>query len=286
MRSSTAAAILAPAILVVVLLLGLPLLYLLSFSLFQSSEGPMLRGALTLQHYSKVLTDPFYLGIFWKTLWLSALTTAISTVLGYILAHFIWCQKRWRGLFFVLVVSPLLVSIVVSSYGWLVLLGNNGIINRLFLSLGFTTAPLKLIYTNAAIVVGLTHITLPFMVLSILAALERIDTILAEAAATLGASPTLVQWKVILPLARPGFAAGMSIVFCLSLSAYVTPAVLGPSGPNFITTLIYNEFVTQLRWPIGAALASILLIFSLAIVAFYIRLMARLERVRGSRARA
>jgi putative spermidine/putrescine transport system permease protein len=136
-----------------------------------------------------------------------------------------------------------------------------------------------LIYTDAAIVVGLTHITLPFMVLSIAAALERIENVLPEAAATLGANSWQVLRYVILPLALPGFAAGTTIVFCLSLSAYVTPTVLGGSGPNFITTLIYNEFITQLRWPVGAALAFILLAVSLTAVFIQIRVMARIGRV-------
>jgi putative spermidine/putrescine transport system permease protein len=282
MRKSTASLLLAPALLVVLLLLGLPLLYLLSFSLFESSDGPFLSGAFTLHHYADVLTDTFYLQIFGNTLWLAALTTAVSAVLGYCLAHFIWRRKRWHGLFVVLMLSPLVVSIVVSSYGWMVMLGNNGIINNALSVLGLIKSPLKLIYTDAAIVIGLVHLTLPFMVLSILAALERIDATLPEAAATLGASPARVLWNVTLPLARPGFAAGTTIVFCLSLSAYVTPSVLGPSGPNFITTLIYSEFVTQLRWPVGAALASILLVISLAVVLLYIRLIARLDKVHAA----
>jgi putative spermidine/putrescine transport system permease protein len=232
---------------------------------------------VTLAHYRKVLSDPFFLRIFAKTLLLSALTTAVVSVFGYALAHFIWRQRRWRALFVSLAVSPLLVSIVVSSYGWMVILGNNGIINRLLLALGAANSPVKLIYTDAAIVVGLVHITLPFMILSILAALERIDEFLPEAASTLGANPTQVLRHVILPLALPGFAAGTTVVFCLSMSAYVTPAVLGGSGPNFITTLIYNEFITQLNWPVGAALASLLLLISLSIVFGYIRFMSRLN---------
>ncbi len=285
MRKRSALLVLAPALLVDILLLGLPILYLFSFSFFASQNGTTADGAATLANYAKVLTDDFYLLIFGKTLWLAALTTAIVSVLGYCLAHFIWRQNRWRGPFVILVLSPLLVSIVVSSYGWMVILGNNGIINRGLLALGAISGPIKLIYTDAAIVVGLTHITLPFMVLSILAALERIDAALPEAAATLGASPAQVLWRVVLPLALPGFAAGTTIVFCLSLSAYVTPSVLGGSGPNFITTLIYNEFITQLRWSVGATLASILLVLSLCIVFIYINLMSRLGSVRSATVR-
>jgi putative spermidine/putrescine transport system permease protein len=277
MSRRTAAFLLLPAVTVVVILLAVPLLYLLGYGFLDTQYGQDQIQGVTLAHYRKVLSDPFFLRIFAKTLLLSALTTAVVSVFGYALAHFIWRQRRWRALFVSLAVSPLLVSIVVSSYGWMVILGNNGIINRLLLALGAANSPVKLIYTDAAIVVGLVHITLPFMILSILAALERIDEFLPEAASTLGANPTQVLRHVILPLALPGFAAGTTVVFCLSMSAYVTPAVLGGSGPNFITTLIYNEFITQLNWPVGAALASLLLLISLSIVFGYIRFMSRLN---------
>ena len=277
MSRCTAAFLLLPAVTVIVILLAVPLLYLLGYGFLDTQYGQGQIEGVTLAHYRKVLSDPFFLRIFAKTLLLSALTTAVVSVFGYALAHFIWRQRRWRALFVSLAVSPLLVSIVVSSYGWMVILGNNGIINRMLLALGATNSPLKLIYTDAAIVVGLVHITLPFMILSILAALERIDEFLPEAASTLGANPIQVLRHVILPLALPGFAAGTTVVFCLSMSAYVTPAVLGGSGPNFITTLIYNEFITQLNWPVGAALASLLLLISLSIVFGYIHFMSRLN---------
>lgn len=277
MSPRTAALLLLPAVAVIVVLLASPLLYLLGYGFLDTQYGQERIDGLTLAHYQKVLGDPFYLRVFAKTLMLSALSTAIVSVFGYTLAHFIWRQRRWRALFMSLALSPLLVSIVVSSYGWMVLLGNNGIINQALQAIGVTSGPIKLIHTDAAIVVGLVHITLPFMILSILAALERIDELLPEAASTLGANPIQVLWHVVLPLALPGFAAGTTVVFCLSMSAYVTPAVLGGSGPNFITTLIYNEFITQLAWPVGAALASLLLLISLSIVFGYIRFMSRLN---------
>jgi len=277
MSRCTAAFLLLPAVTVIVILLAVPLLYLLGYGFLDTQYGQGQIEGVTLAHYRKVLSDPFFLRIFAKTLLLSALATAVVSVFGYALAHFIWRQRRWRALFVSLAVSPLLVSIVVSSYGWMVILGNNGIINRMLLALGAANSPVKLIYTDAAIVVGLVHITLPFMILSILAALERIDEFLPEAASTLGANPIQVLRHVILPLALPGFAAGTTVVFCLSMSAYVTPAVLGGSGPNFITTLIYNEFITQLNWPVGAALASLLLLISLSIVFGYIHFMSRLN---------
>jgi putative spermidine/putrescine transport system permease protein len=280
-RRSQMASLVLPALAVVIVLLVLPLLYLLSFSFFDANDGPIAVGGFTVRNYKTILSDQYYWRIFGKTLALSAITTVLSASIGYSLAYFIWQQRRWQSLLLVITLSPLLISIVVSSYGWLALLGKNGLINQTLIRLGLVNAPLQLLYSNATIVVGLVHITLPFMVLSILAALERIEPAVQEAAATLGANRYRTQWSVILPLARPGFASGMSIVFCLSLSAYVTPAMLGPSGPNFVTTLIYNEFVTQLHWSTGAALAAILMTVALATVYVYVHFMGRADRLSG-----
>jgi putative spermidine/putrescine transport system permease protein len=268
--------LLAPAVLVMTALLVAPIAHLVRYSFYLVEAGDDLTGPLTLANYAKLVADPFYPRVFGKTLVLAAATTAISALTGYVLAHFMWkAPARWRGPLTILVLSPLLVSIVVSSYGWMVILGNNGLINAALQALRIIDKPIKLMFSEFAIVVGLVHIVTPFMVLSILAALERIEPVLEEAAATLGASRARVIRHVILPLALPGIGAGTTIVFSLAISAYVTPAVLGPSGPNFITTLIYNQFVTLLNWSFGAALAGILLAIALVIVFFYVRLLSR-----------
>ena len=135
---------------------------------------------------------------------------------------------------------------------------------------------MKLLYTNTAIMIGLVHLVIPFMVLPILANLERIEGALAEAAATLGANPFRVWTQVLLPLLVPGIAGGTNIVFALAMSAYVTPAVLGPSGPNFITTLIYQHFVTLFDWPTGSALAVVLFALSMTVITVYSLALSRL----------
>jgi putative spermidine/putrescine transport system permease protein len=286
MSGRMAAWLLAPAMLVLVVLLGAPIAYLLSFSVLGARDGPEPgSNGFTLMNYAKLASDPFYVRIVGKTLWVSALSTAIAATIGYVLAHFMWrAPKRWRGLLTVLVMSPLLVSIVVSSYGWVVILGSQGVVNEALMQAGVITKPLKLMFTDGAIVVGLVHVAIPFMTLSILAVLERIDGALAEAATMLGANPWRVVWHVILPLALPGVGAGATIVFCLCLSSYVTPAVLGGSGPNFITTLIYNQFVTLFDWPFGAALAALLLALCLAIVLLSVWGLARLSTAAIGRA--
>lgn len=276
MSRRAALLLLLPAVLLIAALLAAPLLWLIRFSIHEGQTGVTPTGALTLAHYARALGDGFYLAVFGRTLGLALLITLVSAIVSYPLAHFMWqASSRWRGPLTILALSPLLVSIVVSSYGWMVILGDQGVINQSLVALGLVDTPIRLMYTDFAIIVGLVHIVMPFMTLSILAALEKIDPLLAEAAATLGAPRWAVLRHVTLPLALPGIAAGTTIVFSLAISAYVTPAVLGPSGSNFITTLIYHQFTQLMDWSFGAALAALLLMLSLTFVFGYMRLLAR-----------
>lgn len=269
--------LLLPALLIIVLALLVPVGYLISFSFFTQGPMPGMTGEFTFGNYLRLLDDLFYQQILLKTLWVSLLATGIAVAVGYSLAYFMWrMNPRWRGLFTIIVLSPLLVSIVVNSYGWVVLLGTNGLINQVLLALGIIGEPLALMHNDGAIVVGLVHVSIPFMTLSILAALEKIDPLIGEAAATLGATRARIVRHVYFPLSLPGIAAGSVIVFCLCVSAYVTPAVLGGSGPNFITTLIYNQIVLLFDWPFGATLSALLLTTSLLIVLAYVAVMSRL----------
>jgi putative spermidine/putrescine transport system permease protein len=262
--------LLSPSILLTSLLLLLPVGYLFRYSFYQTDIANEISSSFTLTNFGKLLTDSFYLQIMGKTLLLSLAVTVAALIIGLPLAAYLWrASRRMKFPLTILVLSPLLVSIVVSSYGWIVILGTKGIVNNLLLAAGLIDAPIKLLYTNTAIMIGLTHLVIPFMVLPILSNLERIEGALAEAAATLGANQFQVWKEVLLPLLVPGIAGGTNIVFALAMSAYVTPAVLGPSGPNFITTLIYQQFVTLFDWPTGAALAVVLFVISMTVIALY-----------------
>jgi putative spermidine/putrescine transport system permease protein len=284
MSRRAALLLLAPAVLLIAVLLAAPLLWLIRFSIHEGQTGVTPAGALTLAHYARALGDGFYVAVFGRTLGLALLITLVSAIVSYPLAHFMWqAPPRWRAALTILALSPLLVSIVVSSYGWMVILGDQGVINQALLALGIVDAPVRLMYTDFAIIIGLVHIVMPFMTLSILAALEKIDPLLAEAAATLGAPRWAVLRHITLPLALPGIAAGTTIVFSLAISAYVTPAVLGPSGSNFITTLIYHQFTQLMNWSFGSALAALLLTLSLTVVFGYMRLLTRAGVFGGAR---
>lgn len=256
-----------PALLFVAVALVIPLIVLLQSSL---EAGDFLTGNThgpTLANYVEVLTDGYYLSVMWRTFWISALATAIALAAALPLAaKLARSPSHIRSPLTVLILSPLLVSMVASSYGWIVILGDSGLINGLLIQFGVISEPIKLLYTNGSIVVGLVHIVIPFMVLTLMSSLDRIDPQVSEAAATLGANPIRVWIHIIIPLCIPAIGAGITIVFALCIASYVTPAVLGPSGPNFITTLIYQNFISLYEWGVGSVLAIILLVVSAAIV--------------------
>lgn len=261
----------------------LPLLYLFVVSFLEPSQVELYEKQLTLANYSRVVNDDFYLMIIGRTLLATTAVLIISLLLAYpaamVIARF---EPKWRIRMLALLLFPLMISNVVRAYGWMSILGRRGIANTILLDLGFIEAPLSLLYSFNAVVLGLLTILLPYMIISIANALAAIDRSYTEAAESLGAGPFRTFWHVTLPLSSPGVASGCLIVFFLSLSAYVTISLLG--GPRFklLVSLVFDTVVT-LQWPRAAALSFILLLLSLAGGAVILAL-TRPQRVRGRRA--
>ena len=159
-----------------------------------------------------------------------------------------------------IVVGPLLVSVVVRNFGWMVLLGTTGLVNQVLTILGVPGAPFRLMFTELAVVIGLVHVMVPLVVLSVWASLGRLDPVLERAAFSLGASRLTVFRRVVLPNVMPGIMAGALMVFCLSASAFATPAMLGGKRLKVVSSMTYNEFLNTLNWPLGAALATLLMV--------------------------
>jgi putative spermidine/putrescine transport system permease protein len=264
-------ALLAPAVLVIAVCLVGPLGLLLSYSFAPGgSTRADFSDGLTLENYVDILGDGFYLAIILKTLWLSVVITAATILVGWPLAYFLWkSPARFKTLLTVIIVAPLLISIPVRNYGWMVILGDSGVINKALLGLGLIGQPLHMMFTDFAVAIGLTHVLMPFVVLSVLATLERIPADLVEAAHSLGASRLTAIRLIVIPLSMPGILAGATLVFCIAISSYVTPALMGPSGAKYSATLVYQQFMASFDWPRGAAIAAILLaITALALVLF------------------
>lgn len=166
------------------------------------------------------------------------------------------------------------------SYGWIVLLGDTGVVNTALLSAGLISEPLSMMYTPGAVFMGLVHVQLPFMALSLVVAMERIDPVLLDAAETLSATRLRAVTEVLLPLSRPGLLGGATLVFTLCMTAFVTPQLLGGSGSRVMTTLVYGQFTGAFNWPLGSALAVTLSAVSLLGVALLGWLLGRAPAMR------
>ena len=256
-RAFGALVLLLPAVVASVLLFVLPVLFLGSESLhrFSLTGAP---GGLTWANYLRLVTDGFYLGLLMKTFKLAGVTALVCLVGGMPVA---WClrlaPRRLQGLLLLGLLAPLLVSVVVRSFGWIVILGEFGLINAVFSWLGFPGGPTHL-FTESAVVAGLVHVFFPFMVLALFGALQKIDLRLVRAARSLGANRGQA-FMAILPLMAPGIVAGVTTVFALATGSYVTVAILGGSGVRVLAVVAYEQAVSGMNWPFGAAIGLLLL---------------------------
>ncbi len=216
------------------------------------------------------------LGVANLTFLLAALTTGLTIVIGYPVAYyFVRSRSRHKHWIFIGVISPLLVSIVVRTIGWTIVLGNEGLVNGLLKSLGLVRDSLPLMNSLGSVTVGMVHVLLPFMILSIASVLGKIDPALEESAQILGANPWRTFWRVTLPLSIQGVAAGSVLVFCLTIGAYITPWWLGRGKVLLFSTTIYDQVLVIIDWPFGAAAAMILVAATLAMLLAYFVLIRR-----------
>jgi putative spermidine/putrescine transport system permease protein len=229
-----------------------------------------------LTHYVAFLSDPYYLEIMGRSIWIAFATTVCCIILGFPLAYLLSRTRgTLRALLYMCILLPLLTPTVVRTFGWMVLLSNNGMLNNMLTSMGVTNEPVHFMYSQLGIIIALTEVFLPFMVLALDAALLNIDSNLYDAAKNLGASASRIFFKITLPLTYPGVISGSILVFSLSISAYVTPSLIGGARNPVMSTLIYQQGVSLLNWPFGAAIAFILLATVLVLVGGILQLGMR-----------
>lgn len=265
-----------PALLLFVGLLLVPLLLtlMLSFRVFSDTAG--VTAAYTLANYWEVISDPYYGSIFLRTAGLAFAVTLLSIVLGVPETIVLARMKRpWQSLCLLIVLGPLLISVVVRTLGWQILLGNNGVLNNLLQALHITDEPVRLVFTMTGMIIALTHVLVPFMVMSVWATMQKLDPQVEWAGRSLGGSPFAVFRRVVLPQIMPGVLSGSIIVFALSASAFATPALIGGRRLKVVATAAYDEFLGTLNWPLGASIAVLLLIANVAIVMGCSRLAER-----------
>ncbi len=223
------------------------------------------------------LADPLYLAILWRSVWIASAATALCALLGFPLALFIARSGRRRNLYLQLVLLPFWTSFLVRTYAWLFILRETGLVNTVLMRLRLIQRPVQFLYNDGAVLLGLVYNFLPFFVLPLYATLEKMDPSLLEAAADLGAKPRRVFWRVVLPLARPGVAAGCILVFIPCLGAYLTPDLLGGGKSIMLGNLIQNQFTTARDWPFGAAASLLLSLVGVALLWLLMRSRAARE---------
>ena len=262
-----------PALLLFAALLLVPLALtaVLSFNVYDPATGPK-AGEFTLEHYAQVFTDSYYHGIFWRTFWISGLVTMICVLVGapeaYVLSRM---RNPWRSVLLLVVLAPLLVSVVVRAFGWSMLLGPEGAVNALLRLVGI--GPVKMLYTEIAVIVALVHVMLPFMVIPVWTSLQKLDAGVENAALSLRASPFTTLRRIVLPQVMPGILSGSLIVFGLAASSFAIPGLLGGRRLKMVATVVYDEYLHELNWPLGAAVALVLLAANLIVMLSYNRLV-------------
>ena len=249
----------------------LPLLMVLCVSFLVRGTYGGIQWTFTLANYL-ALGDPLYLQVYLRSFLLAAATTVICLVVGFPVAYLMArLSPRWQAVWLVLMMIPFWTNFLVRTYAWIFILRTEGLLNTSLASLGLTTVPIEILYTDLAVLMGLVYGYLPFMVLPLYAALERLDPSLVEAAADLYAPGWSRFWRVILPLSRPGIVAGCLLVFIPSVGAFITPDLLGGAKTMMVGNLIQHEYLVVRDWPFGSAVSFVLMTVVLVGIATYFK---------------
>ncbi len=260
--------LLLPAIGFLLAFFLVPALTLFAYSVLTQRADGMVTLPFTLSHLQHFFGTSLYTHVLLATLRMAAITATLAAVLGYPVAL---VMVRGNALVMrvitIITIAPLIVSVVVRTYGWQLILANGrtGVLNWVLMSLGLIHHPIRLLYTETAVIIGSLHVFFPMMVLPLASALAKISPQVEDAARTLGAPSWRVFWRVSLPLSLPGLAVGFTLVFSLTASSYVTPAILGGTGAQMLGNLIEQQITAVYDWPFGATVALVLVVTVLAI---------------------
>ena len=251
-----------------------PLLLLVVISFYATPE----LKSFGFDQYVKIATDGFTLPVLFDTLWLGLQTTLLCLLLGYALA---WCYVRSPGslqkLLMLAILMPLLTSVVVRTFAWVVILGRQGIVNSVLADFGWIDAPLKLLYTRGGLIVTLANVQLPLMVLPLITALQKLDPNLGDASSALGASAWRTFVRITLPLTLPGIVAGCLLTFAASITAFISQSLIGGGQMLFMPMYIYQQASSLQNWPFAAAISLVFLVAVMACVSVF-NFLGRLSR--------
>lgn len=251
-----------------------PLLLLIVISFYATPD----LTAFGLDQYAKIAGDGFTLPVLLDTLWLGVQTTLLCLLLGYSLAwSYVRSPAALQKVLMLIIILPLLTSVVVRTFAWVVILGRQGIVNSVLLEFGWIEGPLKLLYTRGGLIVALANVQLPLMALPLITALQKLDPNLEDASAALGAGALRTFWKITLPLTLPGILAGCLLTFAASITAFISQSLIGGGQMLFMPMYIYQQASSLQNWPFAAAISLVFLVAVMACVTLF-NYLGRLSR--------
>jgi len=269
----------APVVVFLVAFFVVPALNMAAYSVSAKTDAGVLVETLTTENYVRLVDVELYRTVLVRTLRVALITSVLAMLVGYPLAIvMVRGHPALAPVIAITVIAPLLVNVVVRSYGWTMILSKQGLLNWGLISLGLAEDPGQLLYTETAVIIGSVHVFLPFMVLPLAGAISRIDPAVEEAARVLGAAGWRLFLRITLPLSLPGLAVGTTLVFSLTAASFVTPKLLGGNFAALLGTLLEQQVLTLHDWPFGAAIATVLVTIVLAINLAYLRLVDRRVR--------
>lgn len=270
-------ALLLPALLGLFVSFVLPLAYMIRMSFNQGAPDGVIVETFTLDTYIQPLSDPYYWRVTLDTFQMGVVVGILCVLVSYPVALFLArTTSKHKGLLIAIAIAPLLTSAVVRTYGWMVILGTNGLVNSSLQGMGIIDVPLKLTNNMTGVTIGLVEIFMPYAILAMISGFGRLSSQLEEAAGSLGANKFKIFTKVTLPLSLPGILTAFLMVFVLSISTFITPRLLGGGSVQVLATEIYDQTTGLLNWPFAAALSVILLVLFGTVVALYQRVTKKL----------
>lgn len=266
------AALMTPIGILYLFFLIIPIGFFLSLSFLTYSAEEMYVARPTLENYGRLVLDGYYRTIIFDTVRVSLTVTVITLVCGYALALFLARMKSaWRGIMMFLIIAPLMTGVIVRTYGWIVLLGTDGLVNMLLVGSGIVDRPLQMLNNERTAIAALVHIMLPYMVFPIFSSLVAQDPHLVPAASTLGARPLRSFLEITLPLSRPGIVMASVIVFTMTSGSIVTVDLLAGRDLTIMGQVIYQLIMSTFNWPLAAAVAALLVLCQFTLISYYFR---------------
>lgn len=266
--------LLSPALITLVVLMVLPICIMMVFTFYEFVSAGIEKEVFTTANWREFFTDSFYHMFLWKTVRVAAITAILCALLGYPPAYFIAMTRyKHKWMLLLLLIVPFWISFTIRTFSWIHILGEQGVINVLLMKSGLISEPLRMLYTEGAVIMGMIHFLLPYMILNVYVSIEGIDRNLISAARTLGCTSWQAFREVVLPLSLPGLMAGLLLCFVLAAGSYVTPEILGSTRDALFGNVIFDTIMGQLNWPMGSTLSIVLLVMLGAVAAIYSRYM-------------